>query len=162
MRKVDSSLLVCTSDQSMALIALGILPASAFCYEWVSGDPESLKGNYTGDWEFGGEYVGQDKAIPAFTMEELHVLIGGDYAKPDMYGKREWVEKVNMMQWKLYLPSKGKDYTNGAQASAALLEYLLNKKEIRAEDANARMEAYISKVHFNPLTDDLEKKAKNK
>ena len=40
MKKIDSQLLVCSAEASQRLIALGILPASTFCYQWVAGDEE--------------------------------------------------------------------------------------------------------------------------
>jgi len=145
MQKIDSSLLVCTAEQSLALMHLGILPVSCFCYEPID----------VGEYEFAGEHFDQQNAIPAWTMEELHIMIGGDYTKPDLYTTKDWRETVNMMQYIMYTPAKRKDYQSGATAAAGFLEFLLTAKEITADEANARLQAYATKEHFNPLTENL-------
>ncbi len=160
MRKIDSSLIVCTAEQSQALIGLGILPASVFCYEWILDEevkpPPHLLAHH---WSFAGEYMGQDNVLPAWCMEELHVLIGGDFVKPDLFAKREWTSPaINMMQWAMFLPKKRKNFFSGAEASAAFLEFLLRSKEITAAEANARLDAFITKKFFNPMNDTLKKK----
>lgn len=166
MKKIDSSLLVCSAAISQQLVSLGILPVGCFCYESVAGQ-----------WDYSGEYVGQDPVIPAFTMEELNILIGGDfpvimrmnekstevivrYPKPDIYRTSDWTYAANMMKYILHLPGKRMETLNGAEAYAVLLYELLVTKKVKPEDCNARMEAFISKEIFNPLTEQLEKESR--
>lgn len=171
MRKINSELLVCNMEQTQQLMGLGILPVSCFCYEWV-GVPGKTVGISNGrsievrppigEYQFGGEYVGQEGAIPAWTYEELLVLIGPDYWKPDLFGKNEWTDNINMMQFALVLPTVRKDYKNGAQAMAELLAYLLLKKEVTAKSANERMDFYVTKEHYNPVREAIKKDIKKK
>lgn len=168
MKKIDSSTLVCTATQSQQLIGLGILPIGCMCYESVGGV-----------WEFSGEYMGQSPVIPAWSMEELNILIGGDfpqimrmnerqhqaimrYPKPDLYRQSDWTYAANMMKYILHLPLKRVETLNGAEAYATLLYQLLVTKEITADACNARLEAFVSKEIFNPQTEVLEKEKADK
>lgn len=160
MRKINSEFLVCSVEQTQQLMGLGILPVACMCYEWLGDTMEVRPAN--GAYEFSGEYVGQEAAIPAWTYEELLVLIGPDYWKPDLFGKNEWTDNINMMQFALVLPTVRKDYKNGAQAMAELLAYLLLKKEITAKSANERMDFYVTKEHYNPVREAIKKDIKKK
>lgn len=161
MIKVDSSFLVCTAAQALALLKLGIAPAACMCYEYYSEEDEHWQ--FAGEWG-GGELEGPEPGtpgeIPAWTLEELHVLIGGDFGKPDLYGASDWTYQANMMQWILCLPKKRREFISGAQAAAVLLEHLLGAKLITAADANARMAAFIDKKNFNPMSEKLDQKNK--
>ena len=168
MKKIDSSLLVCSAYMSQQLIGLGVLPVGCMCYESVAGQ-----------WEFAGEYVGQSPVLPAWTMEELNILIGGDfpqilvknqktgellvkYPKPDLYREKDWTPAANMMKYILHLPNKRVETLNGAEAYATMLYQLLVTKEVNVEDCNARMEAFVTKDIFNPMAEQLEREAKEK
>lgn len=152
MKKIDSLLLVCSAAASQQLIGLGILPVACFCYE-----------SFGGQWDFAGEYIGQHPVLPAWTLNELHVLIGGDFPKPDLFNSQDWIRGMNMMQWPLYLPRKMKPFINAADAAAALLEHLLIDNKLKPEDCNARLEAFITKDIYNPLSNKLDEEAqKNK
>lgn len=171
MKKIDSSLLVCSAAYSQQLVALGILPIACMCYESTGGI-----------WDFVGEYVGQKPVLPAWTMNELDVMIGGDYPndlfKPEIYSQREWSAEADMLQYILYLPKSRKDHRAGADAYAAFLLYIINKVMVNPEDMkeynqakdrkkfiegiNARLEAMCSQEHFNPMTETLKKEAEEK
>lgn len=154
MKKIDSSLLVCTASQSKQLIGLGILPISVFCYEAVAGQ-----------WEFAGEYMGQQPVIPAWTFQELCIMIGGDFKKPDVYSRDEWTFSANMLNNIVYLPNKRLEFPNAAQAAAALLEHLLRTRKssaalttlVTVEEANARISAFADSEIYNPMSKELEK-----
>lgn len=164
MKKIDSSFLVCSAENVERLLALGINPAACNCYESVAGN-----------WEFAGEYFGQDPVIPAWTMEELNILIGGDiprvirtaqplvkYPKPDLYRESDWMPNANMMKYILHLPRKRVETLNGADAYAVLLYELLVTGEVKPEECNARLDAFITKETFNPKMAQLQKEARGK
>lgn len=167
MKKIDSLLLVCSAAQSQKLLSLGILPVACNCYESIAGQ-----------WEFAGEFFDQQPVLPAWTMEELNILIGGDfpqviknegkagmiikYPKPDLYRTTDWTQGANMMKYILYLPFKRAEFLNGAEALAVMLEQLLVTKELTAAECNARLEAFTTKAFFNPYTEQLHQEAKNK
>lgn len=166
MKKIDSILLVCSATISQQLVSLGILPVACNCYESTAGA-----------WEFSGEYIGQHPVIPAWTMEELNILIGGDFPqmvlvnektkeaivkfpKPDLYRSSDWTPTANMMKFILHLPNKRMETLNGAEGYAALLYQLLVTGEVKAADCNSRLEAFLTKDIFNPLAEQLEKEKK--
>ena len=143
MIKYDSALLVCTIAQSQVLISLGILPAGTFCYEWYQAydEPENSK------YEYAGEYSGQpaETVLPAWTYEQLCVMIGGELAKPDIMGKSEFTPNLNLNQYSLYLPKSKKYFANGARAAAYMLTHMLTNKMIMPEECNQRFEDFYKK-----------------
>lgn len=166
MKKIDSLLLVCSAGISQQLVSLGILPVACNCYESVAGI-----------WEFAGEYIGQHPVIPAWTMEELNILIGGNfpqyivivekkglgivrYPKPDLPSDKYWSPTANMMKYILHLPTKRVETLNGAEAYGKMLCELLLAKEVLAFDCNERLRAFTTKDMFNPMTEQLEKERK--
>lgn len=155
MEKLLSEYLVCTADQVTQLLSAGIVPLSCFCYTHTDGA-----------YEFAGEYVGDDGAIPAWTMEELLVLIGPDFSKPDLMGEDEWTPSANMMKYPLYLPNKRVDYVSGAAAYAEVLILLIKAKQLKVKDCNERLQAFQSKQFYNPvegkIQDDIEAQRKKK
>lgn len=169
MKKIDSGLLICSAAMSQQLVGIGILPVASNCYESIAGT-----------WEYAGEYVGQQPVIPAWTMEELNILIGGDfpqvifrneknggmivkYPKPDLYRAQDWTRDANMMKFILRFPHKRIETFNAAEAYAILLYELILIKELNVEDCNARLEAFAEKDRvFNPITNRLEQEAKKK
>ena len=152
MIKVNSEQLVCTAEQSQQLMALGILPISCMCYQFVAGD-EDEQAHY----EYAGEYLGEEDCIPAWTMGELHILIGGSYHKPDIRSDQEWTRTANMLEYVMYLPSKRRNFPQGAQAAAAFLEHLLAEELVKAADCNARLAAFGKDERHNPASVALDK-----
>lgn len=150
MKRIDPSLFVCSPQQAQQLITLGILPAGFFCYELKSFTPAEGAPEY----EFAGEYFDQHEPIPAWTLEELNVLIGGYFSKPDMPDAEEWTANRNMLHYILYFPDSLKSFLNGAQASAAFLIFLLQNDHITAAQANERLEAFMNGTHYNPIDSD--------
>jgi hypothetical protein len=157
MKKIDSSNLVCTAAQSQQLIALGILPIGVFCYESTAGQ-----------WDFAGEYVGQSPVIPAWTFQELCILIGGNFTKPDMYWRESWTRSANMLNNLVFLPNKRLEFPNAAQAAAALLQHLLVTRKsseskdtlVTAAQANARLMDFADGNRHNPMSVELDEKEK--
>jgi hypothetical protein len=150
MKKIDSALFVCTSEQAQQLIELGIMPAAFFCFELQTGVPEGGNGEVE-QWEFAGEYFDQEPAIPAWTKEEICIMIGGYFVKPDMPDNQEWTANRNMLHYLLHFPDSSKAYRNGAQACAAYLIFLLQHDHITAAQANERLEAFMQGIHYNPI-----------
>lgn len=158
MQKIQSDKLVCTSAQSSQLIQLGIKPVGCFCYQWFGDDPVGSAS--TGEYEFAGEYLDQNNPLPAWTYEELLVMVGPECIKPDLPDMREWRENADMMLFSVHLPSKRIDYKTGAPAMAEWLIFLLKGKHITAADANERMEYYVSGKHYNTVLEKMKKQKK--
>lgn len=148
MKKIDSAFLVCTAEQSQQLIGLGIIPAGAFCYEYRVDDYSDDDGE-RGFYEYAGEYTGQPGVIPAWTYEELCVMIGGEYAKPDILSINDFTPNLDLMQYVLYMSNARYHFANGARAAAAMLEYGLINKKLTADECNERYDKFYSKESLN-------------
>lgn len=140
MKKIDSSQLVCTADQSAQLITLGIIPVACFCYE-----------NIAGQYEFAGEYMGQAHPLPAWTAEELIYLMGGECAKADLEPMAGWTENKNMLLFYVDFELKLKQYPSAARANADILIYMLQKEIITAAQANERLECFADVKYYNQI-----------
>ena len=145
MRKIDSSKIVCTAAQVQNLISLGIEAHGVFCYEWQKSiEDGSAPDDYV--YVFTGEYIDQDVVIPAWTYEELCVMIGGDTAKPDLYSIMDFTVNRNLLQYPVYFPKSMREFPNGAQAAAAQLEYMLQNGHIIPEECNDRYTKFYEKT----------------
>lgn len=84
--------------------------------------------------------------IPAWTMEELNVMIGGDFAKPDLMPMdktpvlNDKKEKQPYFDYKfgIFQLSGAKTWPRGSQASALILSDLLKRSELKPKIVNQR------------------------
>lgn len=145
MIKVSPEKLICTPEQSLRLVQLGVIKACMFAYEKVSVKdcPDT--------WEFIGEWMGDENNIPAWTMEELAAGIGSGFWKPDLFGTNDYTSNANMMQYALYLNDRKLHFTNGAQAYAQQLIHMIENRYARVECVNERLTALAEDGHYNPF-----------
>lgn len=145
MIKIAPEKLICTPEQSLRLVQLGVVKACMFAYEKVSVKdcPDT--------WEFIGEWMGDESNIPAWTMEELAAGIGSGFIKPDLLGELSYSPNANMMNYVLYLVEKGITFTNGAQAYAQQLIHMIENRYARVECVNERLTALAEDGHYNPF-----------
>lgn len=124
---------------------------ASMCYEWTEGE-----GDTPAAYEFAGEYIGAPACIPAWTMEEISVMLGSEFNKPDMMGKEEYQlrvgkkdneheRNVRMMQFIIYFPEVKKEYQNGARAYADFLIYALKNNHVKAKECNDRLNYFYTK-----------------
>lgn len=133
MEKLNISKLVCSAEQTEALLRSGIALRCGLCY---SKEEDG--------YLFAGEYIGEPDCIPAWTYEELCVMIGGELAKPDMLGIKDFTPLGNLLQFRFYLLEKCFDYTSGAKAAAHMLIYMLENKIVTAGEVNERYLKFYS------------------
>lgn len=83
-----------------------------------------------------------EKTIPAYTFEELVILIGHRFAIATLpQPKHEQQEKhfpPALQRFDVYFPDSLKNYDKGADGNADILLYLIEKKQITVQDANQR------------------------
>lgn len=148
MVKIQGEMLVCSAEYSKRLIDLGVESVCNNCYEY--NDAEKM-------YEYAGEYMGQDNWLPAWTMEELFVAIGGEWVKPDLFTQKEWTPIANMMQYAYYNTEKRIDFKKGSDAAAAMLISLIETKQEPVIKVNERLRAYAEQKFYNTVVSDIEK-----
>lgn len=124
---MNVQILCCSKDTAIQLTGLGIWPMSFFK---------------------------EDKTFPVWTMEELSVLIGNEFQKPEIQITHEWqpkkhlkgkaVAKIQSLRWRVYLPDRSLDFDKGAEAYAVFLMEALIGKHIDAKDCNERYKKAFS------------------
>lgn len=133
------------------LVDLGITP-KAFFWHLLEPHPEfeeDENGAIKMVWDTfqldGPEYE-RNIVVPAWTMEELNVMLGGDYEKPDLAPqqyvqvKSEPVNKRTYFEYKFGIfDLKGaKIWRSGAQGSAELLADALKRSQLKIDIVNER------------------------
>ncbi len=91
------------------------------------------------------DHCGYIPISPAWTKAELDVMIGPEFSKPDLMKPEMVIKEDDETTYPVYYMEKMMGFKNGAQASADALIYLLQKKAVRANDANARYTAVFIK-----------------
>lgn len=76
--------------------------------------------------------------IPAWTKEELDVMIGPDLPKPDLYSETLKSKATDPESYPVLLPGKMLVFKSGATASAEALIFLIDNDHVKVEDAIAR------------------------
>lgn len=125
--------LTCTPQQSKELLVLGIDTKAFFWHRLTeSANPPGHPLHQPAKWEvaqFKSPAV-SDKMLPAWTKEELDLMIGNNWPKPDIYPARMVSKCTDPLSYPVTFPQVMKEYKRGAEASAAVLIYLLEKEEI--------------------------------
>lgn len=89
-----------------------------------------------------------ENCIPAWTKQELDVMIGPNFPKPDLFTDRELgltaaenedtPYKYNKEQYPIFLPDKLMVFASGADASAFVLIKLIEAGKLKPEDCIKR------------------------
>jgi hypothetical protein len=131
---MKQSKLTITPSQALQLQALGI-DAPAVLYHFTDQD---LLTTPAPIWEImTQEYVLTFKnmaaphtMVPAWTKEEVDVMIGPKFTKPDLYEPGMVGRATNPYRFPVFFPDKLVDFESGAQASAEFLIFLLKMNKI--------------------------------
>lgn len=132
--------LTATPQTCERLVNLGINPVAII---WHLFEEDEKAPEQPGKWDTcllnEPVYVPEFK-IPAWTKAEIDAMIGNDFPKPDFFTKEQFgqSETLDPLHYPLVFPETMKIYTNGAEASAIALTWLIEKKHITAEAANER------------------------
>jgi len=112
---------------------------------------EAIDADTLGDWQvkpLADPAPLPDTCIPAWTKEELDVMIGPNRDKPDLFTDRELglaaaekedtPYKYKRHQYPIFMPDKLKVFTSGAEASAFVLKMLITSGKVTPEDCIKR------------------------
>lgn len=84
----------------------------------------------------------KENTVPAYTFEELTILIGHKYSTANLpVPKHEKVEREYppaLQIFEVYFSDALKTYNKGADGNADILKYLIENKLVTAEQANER------------------------
>lgn len=158
MKKIDSYSIVCDAQLAWELVSIGIKKIGFYCYaKRMNGDAV--------EWEYQGEYDPFDtvsEVIPAWTYEEIAIMIGGDLPIATLPEIKEFAKDMNMNAYYIYTDEKRLDFRNGASANAKLLLHYILTGAMSVELANERLEAFSEGDSWNPLDSDNYKKLNSK
>lgn len=139
--KIKIKQLVISQPLAERLVALGLHRAAAF--HWcndidfdIDTEKEAVK-----KWELGSENVEdypEEDCLPAWTLEELRIMIGWHYNGSDLRDHRPEPMPREEFQFVNYYSTSMKSYESGAEANGEWLEYLINKGDLKVEEINQR------------------------
>ncbi len=139
--KTEFKKLVVSQKLSQELVELGIHRHSALNWYDTSEDrisPDPI-------WEVGNLTNPSENSWPAWTMEELRIMVGNKFISPDLPEPRPRPNDGEETTFFLYTAQKMYEFKSGAEATGTMLKMLLKHKYLTAEEANKR---YIDK--FKP------------
>lgn len=133
------------------LVDLGIKTRSFF---WHVNDFVVEKGEKKLKWdtyEVENPKYKKDGVVPAWTMEELLVMIGGDHDKPDLAPMSHTAVKNDPLNKKPYYDymfgifglTSAKTWKRGAQAAAEILSDLLKRGMVNPGVVNDRYDYFF-------------------
>lgn len=138
-----------SKDICQTLVKLGITPR-AFFWHLKEGDKWDV-------WELEEPVYTEGESVPAWTKEELDIMLGGDHGVPILpetrYTKVEVKDEKTVYRYqyifydikKMYAWERvGKTFINpGAQASATILQMALGDNWFTPEEANDRYNQFF-------------------
>lgn len=129
--------IVCSREVSAKLVALGITQAAVFHWTDVLKEDIEFFESTEEKWEPGLVFgVEERKALPAWTYEELRIMIGIHYPGADLPMPRPNPMPGEQQRFYIYLLHEAKNWESGAEANANYLLYLLESKLLAPADAN--------------------------
>lgn len=126
------SRLVCAREFSELLIASGVIP---WAHMWHIWDGEQ----WTIDAAVGGEEYEKGVLVPAYTKEELDVMLGPDMHVPTVPHPRTMGRLQDPTTHVWFGPAVRFDFARGADCTARVLVYWIHEmKAMKAADVNRR------------------------
>lgn len=131
----DLKKLVISRALSERLVKLGLHKAAVFHWFQTVDDSEEKKIV----WELGQLENPDQEDLPAWTYEELRLMIGNAYDGADLPEPRPNIVDPNEGEkFNVLLPSKMLSFEKGAEANGTFLEHLINGHAVKVEAVNAR------------------------
>lgn len=87
----------------------------------------------------------ENQHLPAWTYEEIRIMIGNEHVAPDLREPRPNALKGEELTFCCYYLDRAENHKSGAEISGQFLLELIKTKKVKADDANRR---YIKK--FRP------------
>jgi|SRR5699024_7109125 len=120
---MDLKKLVIRRDISEKLTRLGIHRKAAFYWK-------------------GESITTEETMTPAWTMEELRIMIGNKFLCPDLPVPRPRPNDGEEITFYLYTAQRGYEFSKGSDAAGEMLRMLIEERSVKPEDANKR---YVQK-----------------
>lgn len=130
MQLIDLKLIAASPIECKRLVNLGVVKASALA--WLSD------GSLVAALDIPEEE--QEAAIPAYTLEELAIGLGGSINLPALPQPRPNPNLNEDITWQFYYPEKAKQYSNAATAAAEALAYCIENNYLKLSAVNDRIE----------------------
>lgn len=86
--------------------------------------------------------AGNPNLVPAWTKAELDYMIGPALPKPDLLHPDKYSKYSKPDSWPLYFPGKMVEFSNGADAAACALVYLIEQEILDVETINSRYKQF--------------------
>lgn len=126
MQIIDIKFIVADISLCKQLVSLGVTNASCLA------------------WEQDGSLViafdASEDAVPAFTMDELGIALGGSIDLPCIAKPRPRPAPDEDIMWQYYYPDKSKEYKSAASACADVLIHCLKNQVLDLNAVNNRLE----------------------
>ena len=137
-------LLTATPEQCRRLIAAGITaPAAVFwhCLEEDTTKPNNADGSPMMHWTTAMYLTPKisDTMVPAWTKEELDLMIGPGWPKPDIWETKDITGATDPLTYPIHYPDRLVVFKTGAQASADALLTLIEKEKVDPKEASERL-----------------------
>lgn len=120
--KTSLKKLVISQELSRELLELGLQNIAALYY--------TEEGTITTDTE--------QASSPAWTMEELRIMIGNNYVAPDLPIPRPKPNDGEDITFFLHTIDRGYQFKSGAEASGTMLKMMLQERASKPEEVNER------------------------
>lgn len=136
--------LTATAEQCRRLIDAGITAPSAVfwhCLEEDTIQPNDTTGEPVKRWTT-AMYLKpkiSDTMVPAWTKEELDLMIGPDWLKPDIWDTKDVTGATDPLTYPIAYPDRMVVFKTGSQASADVLLTLIAKDKVNPKEASDRL-----------------------
>lgn len=133
-----------TPEQCRRLIAAGITaPAAVFWHnmEEDHSQPSNADGSPFMRWDTAMFLQPKISAtmVPAWTKEELDLMIGPGWPKPDIWELKDVTGATDPLTYPIHYPDRMVVFKTGAQASADALLTLIEKGKVDPKEASERL-----------------------
>lgn len=136
--------LTATADQCRRLIDAGITAPSAVFWHHLEEDgtqPNNEDGTPVMVWRTAMYLQPRitETMVPAWTKEELDVMIGPDWPKPDIWDTKDVTGATDPLTYPIAYPDRMVVFKTGSQASADALLTLIAKDKVNPKEASDRL-----------------------
>lgn len=136
--------LTATPAQCRRLIEMGITAPAAVFWHHLEEDttqPNNEDGTPAMKWTT-AMYLQpkiSDTMVPAWTKEELDLMIGPEWPKPDIWDPKDATGATDPLTYPIAYPDKMMVFKTGSQASADALLTLIAKDKVNPKEASDRL-----------------------
>jgi hypothetical protein len=125
----------------LELVTAGLIPSAMFFYFRLGIGKDEAVDDIFPYYDMDDDDIESDRMVPAWTKEELDEMIGPLARKPEMMNHDDNAGTENGWAnpfWNVDFPDKSKTYKRGAEASAALLLWLIKERGADVKKINER------------------------